>query len=399
MLPIRPLRPPLAWSAEALAAVAIAAVASVAACSGPVAPPTGCFSSADCAPGLLCTSGQCTAPDAGSDAGTDAGHDAGPDAGPDAGHDAGTDAGTDAGQLPYVFVIVMENQDGTNALGAGVYGNSSAPYINGTLKARYASASSYGDNLGPLVPSEPHYLWMEAGTNAFGDKTFTGDGDPSQGNSTSDTDHLVTQLKAAANGKTWRAYQEGLSSATGACPITSSGYYAAKHDPFVFFQDVAGSPPSATNAECAAHHRAFTAAAFQADLTAGDVAAYTFITPNLCNDMHGASGCPNGCTSGFTSGACIAGGDAFLRDNVPAILAFVQAHGGALFIVWDEPALNTTTPFLVVGPHVKPGYVSPFRYSHSSLLKSLQEVLGLPVSVRVAPANDFEDFFESGAFP
>jgi hypothetical protein len=151
----------------------------------------------------------------------------------------------------------MENQ-GTSA----VYNASNAPYLNNTLMMMGGHASMYQDCLGSSVPSEPHYVWMEAGTNVFTDHTFTTDDDPSASNSTSSTAHLSTQLNGA--GKTWRAYQEDMDSTTGACPIVSGNqlsltpnFYAAKHDPFVFFQDVVGSPPSQTNASCAAHHKAY----------------------------------------------------------------------------------------------------------------------------------------------
>ncbi len=291
----------------------------------------------------------------------------------------------------------MENQDATSLI--GVYGNSSAPYINNTLMAQYGHATAYGDVLGALVQSESHYVWMEAGTNAFADYTFASDADPSAGNSTNDTNHLVTQLKAAGNVKTWRSYQEGLNATTGACPIHGDGFYAPKHDPFIFFQDVSGSPPSATNVDCAAHHRAYTTQSFQADLAAMDVAHYTFITPDLCNDMHGATGCANGCTSALATSACVGGGDSWLATNVPPLIAFMQAHGGVLFIAWDEPALSTKNPFLVVGPNVKPHHASTVTYSHSSYVKSLQRILGVPVTSRVAAANDFSDFFQAGAFP
>ena len=70
------------------------------------------------------------------------------------------------------------------------------------------------------VPSEPHYIWQEGGTNHFSDHIFTTDSDPSTSNSTSETDHLVTRLKNAGNGKDWRSYQEDISGTE--CPISSS---------------------------------------------------------------------------------------------------------------------------------------------------------------------------------
>ncbi len=338
----------------------------------------------------------------GSGGGTAGGAGGGVAGGSGGGAAGGSGGGSASSAIPYVFVIAMENQDTTNFANVGVYGNSNAPYINGTLKAQYGSASAYSDCLTGSIPSEPHYVWLEAGTNDFGSTKFTSDNDPSASNSTNNSDHIAALLAAAANGKTWRSYQEDMDSTnTGDCPVVSSGLYAAKHDPFIFFQDVSGNPPSKTNSNCAAHHRAYTSQGFQADLASGDVAAYTFITPNLCNDMHGNSACTNGCSSalGLTGNACIAGGDTWLQNNVPAIISFINAHGGVLFVLWDEPALNSTVPFLVVGPHVKAGYSSSVAYTHSSYVKSLEEILRVPVSSRVSSANDFADFFETGHFP
>src|SRR4051812_34951235 len=163
-----------------------------------------------------------------------------------------------------------------------IYNNSpNAPYIN-SLMAQAAYATKFQDEL-PSLPSEPHYVWMEAGTNQFNDITFTNDNNPSGSHSTSSTQHLVTQLEAAH--VSWMSYQQGI--ASGTCPISGTGFYAPKHDPMVFFQDVAGNPPSSTNAHCKAHHKPYTSLA--ADLASGNVAQYVFITPDLCHDMHGDS--------------------------------------------------------------------------------------------------------------
>jgi hypothetical protein len=287
--------------------------------------------------------------------------------------------------LQHVFVIAMENHDA-----AQIYGNtSSAPYINNTLIPNYARATNFNDELALSIPSEPHYLWMEAGTNAFSDHTFKGDGDPSTSNSTSSTSHLVTQIKNSTNGVTWRTYQEGLSSSTGSCPIHSSGFYAAKHNPFVFFDDVAGSPPSATNAYCVAHHRAYDALA--ANLAAGDVASFTFITPNQCHDMHGASGC--------SDSNSVRAGDTWLSRELPRLIDYVNSHAGVIFITWDEGSSTLKMPFLAVGPSVKQGYTGSVSYNHSSVLKSIESILQLPKLSKVSSASELSDLFKSGQYP
>src|SRR5437868_5051805 len=64
-----------------------------------------------------------------------------------------------------VFLILMENNNWSS-----IKGNPSAPYINQLLKMG-AHAQQY---FTPLHPSEPNYIWFEAGTN-FG---ILNDADP-----------------------------------------------------------------------------------------------------------------------------------------------------------------------------------------------------------------------------
>src|SRR5690242_6321498 len=84
--------------------------------------------------------------------------------------DPGGDAAADAppGTVKRtIFVIPMENEPSS-----AIYGNTTdAPYING-LMAMSAYATKFQDEL-PSLPSEPHYVWMEAGTNQFNDVSFT----------------------------------------------------------------------------------------------------------------------------------------------------------------------------------------------------------------------------------
>ncbi|HEX3595969.1 MAG TPA: alkaline phosphatase family protein [Polyangiaceae bacterium] len=309
---------------------------------------------------------------------------------PDAGNDgATTDAGVggepgDGGlHIEHVFVIAMENHDQSQIVGD----SADAPYINDTLIKNYASTSKFVDTLDLAIPSEPHYVLVESGTNAFADVTFTGDGNPSDVNSTASTEHLVTQMKAA--NVSWMSYQEGLDATSGACPIDSSGFYAPKHDPFIFFQDVSGSPPSGTNAYCVAHHA--PASQLAADLASDAVAAYNFITPNLCNDMHGAAGCPNSNS--------IRSGDDWLGANLPALITYAAAHKGVVFVLWDEGAATLSIPFLAIGPTVKKNYVGNVKYTHGSVVKSVERIFGLPYLAKVAGENDFTDLFEPGSFP
>jgi len=303
------------------------------------------------------------------------GNPTGGDAGSGSGmHDAATTHGDRT-----VFVLVFENESSS-----AIYNSGSAPYINMTIKPEAAYATMFMDELSSIEPSEPHYIWMEAGTNQFADKTFTlSDADASANNSTNSTAHLVTQLKTA--GLEWMSYQEGLPAA---CPVSSSGFYAAKHDPFVFFTDVSGAPPSTSNTYCAAHHKAYSS--FAADLAAGTMPAYVFITPNLCNDMHGAPGCP--------SGSDITRGDTWLSNELPRLVTYAMTHDSIIYIIWDEGSTTQTIPFFAIGPHVKTGMTTT-AYSHSALLKSIEEQLGVPVLPTVSTSPDFIAMFDPGQFP
>src|SRR6266480_5285752 len=115
---------------------------------------------------------------------------------------------TTSSTLPAVFVILMENHDWSN-----IRANVSAPYINGTLLPMASHAEQYRNPSGNH-PSEPNYLWLEAGTN-FG---IHDDNSPAPNHQTT-TRHLVSLLNAA--GVSWKAYQEDISGTS--CPLTDQG--------------------------------------------------------------------------------------------------------------------------------------------------------------------------------
>ena len=101
---------------------------------------------------------------------------------------------THAGNMPpvqTVFIVVMENGNWSSIKGSG-----NAPYINNTLLPMASYCEQYFNPPG-LHPSEPNYLWLEAGTN-FG---ITNDDDPAI-NHQATTRHLVTLLQNA--GISWK---------------------------------------------------------------------------------------------------------------------------------------------------------------------------------------------------
>ena len=301
-------------------------------------------------------------------------------------------------KIEHVFVIVMENKDAFQVAKDDknyIYGNSKqAPYINKVLIPSAARAMNFIDEL-PDLPSEPHYILMEAGTNEFDDTTFTCNAEPtrtceggSAQNWTASPEHLVTQITTA--GLSWMTYAEGIDPEhTGACPITSHDLYAARHVPFAFFADVAGAPPSWDTPGCAEHFREYSA--LKTDLEAGQVANYVFIVPNVCNDMHGIKG---SCEKNL-----IRKGDDFLKALLPDLIAWCKQNGGIVMLAWDEDNQSEVMPFVLAGAGVKKNYASEVEYSHRSMIRTVEQIFSLPALDTVKDAADFGDMFEPGAFP
>jgi hypothetical protein len=195
-------------------------------------------------------------------------------------------SGAWAANVKTVFVIAMENHDWTqpaNQFTGGIqqiFQNPAAPYINSlvngtaTISDQVSYAAAYHNVLATstgnnphIHPSEPNYLWSEAGTNfgVFNDNDPCGSAPTAQDTS----QHLTTFITNA--GKTWKSYQEDidltpdrasldnevepqsdwtvpLTSFSGVFASGTNAYngsnqfnYAAKHDPMVFFDDTNGS--------------------------------------------------------------------------------------------------------------------------------------------------------------
>jgi hypothetical protein len=274
------------------------------------------------------------------------------------------DATPSAHHIQTVFIILMENHNWTGDGNLDIKGNPAAPYINKTLVPLGSHAEQYF-NPPNLHPSLPNYLWLEAGTN-FG---ILDDGPPSQ-HPLSSKLHLVTLLKNA--NITWKAYLENTAGKV--CPLTDSGEYAVRHEPFAYFDDVSDHQ-NPESKYCIAHLRPYGELA--TDLKNGTLPQYVWITPNLCDDMH------DSCNGGDP----IKQGDSWLAQNVPAILnSAAFKKGGALFIVWDE-ADNGDGPIgmIVLSPFGKGnGYSNQIHYTHGSMLRTIEEIFGVKPLLRDA---------------
>jgi phospholipase C len=257
-----------------------------------------------------------------------------------------------------VFTIVMENHSRDEILG-----NSQAPFIN-QIANQHAVAEGYHD---PFVhPSEPNYFWMVAGQN-FG---VLDDADPGS-HHLGATSHLADQIELA--GLTWKAYQESMGAP---CGLSSHGRYAAKHNPFAYFNDINGWDGTAFHPEQRCNSHVVDYAQLDADIAGRALPSYVFITPNLDNDMHDGS---------------ISRGDRWLANELPRLMATDNyKNGGVIFLMWDEgggsPA-SDDPPFIAISPMAAPGMRSQVDYDTSSYLKTVQNILGI-TALPCAEAGD-----------
>jgi phosphatidylinositol-3-phosphatase len=269
-----------------------------------------------------------------------------------------------------------------------IFANAAAPYINslitpGNSNATYVSyCTSYYNTGNGVHPSEPNYIWEEAGSNLG----ILADNDPSTANGNLFTvEHFVHQLDAA--GISWHNYEEDVEyttpivSKSGTRPSGTNAYngstqysYACKHNPMCFWTNSwEKNVNSLTN--------------FIPDLHSGSLARYNWIMPDLENCMHTATTANftyHGTTyTGGTDQCAIAEGDNFLSIIIPQIMASpVFTNNGVIIIRFDESeggdTTNYTLPEILISPLAKGrAYASSVVMSHSSDVKTMEEIYGL----------------------
>jgi len=257
---------------------------------------------------------------------------------------AGTVQAASATTQPHVMVIVEENREDSAVLGTGA-----APYLD-SLAATYGIASQ---SFATSHPSLPNYLDLVSGSTQGVHDDGTG--------YSFNTPELAGQLDAAGIG--WHAYMEGISTP---CPAqTSGGGYAKKHDPFVYFQDVSGSP---------ACNNVVPYGQLATDLSAGKAPPFLWVTPDLCDDGHD-------CSTGHM--------DAWLASQLPTVLAsaWFDDHG-VVIITFDEGSSDAGCCGGASGGHVATlviAHDAPVHrvlstpVDHAGTLRTIETLYGLPL--------------------
>jgi hypothetical protein len=164
-----------------------------------------------------------------------------------------------------------------------------------------------------------------------------------------------------AAGDTWKDYVE---SAAGPCDDTVHGYYWNDDLPPMYFADVRNRP-----AYCAAHVVPLESMTRDLSRTAS-TPSFTWVGINDCDDMEGCG---------------IRAGDRFLANQLGQIMRSPawRTQRSLAIITFDEDAYDhehppQRVPTLVLGSTgVRRAYVSGVRYTHYSLLRTIEGVLGL----------------------
>jgi hypothetical protein len=344
-------------------------------------------------------------------------------------------------KIKHVWVIVLENESWESTFGDP----SADPYLAQTLPAQgallenyYATGHESNDNYVSLVSGQPPNPQNQGDCQVFDEFVGTMLEDGVEAGTgcvfAKEVQNIGTQLSAA--GKSWKAYEQDMGNdpdrEAAACghpalngvdetqKAEAGDGYATRHDPFVYFQSVIGE-----SAYCDAHVVALgtpsgemPAAALEGETgLASDLAhpshtpAYSFITPNLCEDGHDFP-----CTNQTGGESALADIDGFLETWVPKIEASkAYARGGLIEVTFDEsdgpesdsssccgeePGPNTPEPGItgpgggrvgavLISSKIAPGTVVSTDYDHYSSLASWEQLFGLPYLAYAASAPRF----------
>lgn len=157
--------------------------------------------------------------------------------------------------------------------------------------------------------------------------------------------------------------------------------YAQKHNPFVYFNDIATSRARLSHIVPLDNAASQLSRALANPLSAP---RFVYIVPDQCHDMHGASTCQN-------NDALLRAGDTYAAALVNIIKRSSSfTSDSAIFLTWDENDFSSNLGCCnsppIGGGHVATIVITP-RYTHQilsaqpanhySLLATIEDALGL----------------------
>ncbi|MET7673834.1 alkaline phosphatase family protein [Streptomyces seoulensis] len=248
----------------------------------------------------------------------------------------------------HTVVVVFENHAYSQ-----VIGSSSAPYINSLRTGGASLTASYAET----HPSQPNYFALFSGSTQgiTDDSCYTPGFSPAP--------NLASELIGA--GKSWASYNETLPSQ--GSTTCSSGDYARKHNPWFGFSNV---PTSSA--------KTFTQ--FPTDYST--LPQVSFVTPDLCSDMHDCS---------------VSTGDTWLKNKLGAYATWAKTHNSLLVVTFDEDnrLSGNRIPTVLYGQRVTAGATSSTTYNHYDLLRTLEDMHGLPHAGNAASGKDITGIWTS----
>lgn len=254
----------------------------------------------------------------------------------------------------HVIWVLMENKSASQ-----VIGSPDAPYIN-KLAGQCGLATNYS---AITHPSLPNYIAMTSGST----QGVTDDANPSA--HPLDAPSIFSQLQGD-----WRGLDESM---TSNCEQRNDGRYAVRHNPAAYYTNI--------RTMCNVKDVPLSTSDLSRDLSA----KFTFVTPDVCDDMH------DNCTGTGTAGE-LQTGDAFLSSFIPKLINSTEYQSGntAIVVTWDEGGSGPNQVVTeVVAPTVTPGTTSGTAFSHYSLLRTTEEMLGLPPLAGAASATSMRSAF------
>ncbi|HSZ59624.1 MAG TPA: YDG domain-containing protein [Tepidisphaeraceae bacterium] len=256
---------------------------------------------------------------------------------------------------PAHVVVVIESH-----FGSGMIGSSNAPYLNSLAN----QGALFNNASGITYPGQPNYLGLFSGST----QGVTSDTVPS---SQFTGANLGSELIAA--GFTFGGFAEGLPAVgslvatAGSTDSAGNAVYQRYHNPWSDFSNV----PAADNVPFSAFPSNFAS-----------LPAVSLVVPNMLDDMH----------DGTVSQA-----DTWLQTNLGAYATWATTHNSLLVVTWDDNVSGSNPnqiDTVIYGQQVQAGVYND-AINHYSLLRTIEDLYGLPRLGSAATATTIQDAWHS----
>ena len=246
----------------------------------------------------------------------------------------------------HVILIMEENHSYNQVIGP-------EPYQTSLSKACGVAA----DYTGITYPSLPNYIALTSGAIPSG---IAGKDCTPSASCESTAPSIFSQVPS------WKVFAESM---PGNCSLqnSSNGLYVPRHTAAPYYKTLAGCATNDVPLGTA------TSGAFVSALSSGNLPAFSLVAPNTTDDAHGG---------------CETCADNWLKTWIPKIVASPAYQNGstAIFITYDSDnkSAKNHVATLVIAPSVVPGTCAKTAFSHYSLLRTEEDILGISTHLGAA---------------